>query len=934
MGKGGGKIEITRYYLSQHQGICVGPVTLKEVFVKEKSIWQGEADTLEAIVINDPELFGGDKKEGGVGGTVWYLPGADDQIMPDDLAQKLGRADGLDCPGFRGLASLFFVGTGGITLSSENAIKAALFNAAMGGAQPGFYWAANAPYLPSVWATVGRAPAAPVVFDGWYAKAVVTLVNPTVSMLGTNGFYVDPSGGAQLIDKSDTVPWGVTNSEFPAGIPKRIYSDSNNTVTFYWCTENVMDAEEIDLRLQFPSASVGPDMRASFTWQFWNQDASSPSPITSTVISPGTPSQSSGNPFDVRSLWPDNWFFAVDGDGTPSSGFTSEFINEDANPAYIIYECLTNTDWGMGAPDTALDVASFADAAGTLVVEEFGLSMLWTRQASIQDFVQEILDHIQAVLFVDPSTGLLTLKLIRDDYDPDTLDVLTPDNAQLSSFARKLWGDIVNEITVTWTNPENEQEETITIQDDASIAIQGGIVSDSRNYYGVRNADLAKALAVRDLRSAGQPLASCEAEVDRTQWQLRPASVVKLTWPEYGLDELVMRVSSIDYGKAGDPTIKLSLFEDVYGLDIGSYDAPPSTAWVDPSSPPAPIETVQIFTLPYFFTLNAGVDLADAEYPEVLAGVLATTDNSDTYAIEVWDELTSPSGSTGWQSISSNNVIGYGELAAELPAAVSSASVSFTNVIGQTSPTVGGFVLIGAAGEATNEIAMITADDGDYDLTRGVLDTVPRTWPAGTPVWFVDESTVFEDTVVRAAAEVVDYKLLSRTSQGLLALAAADLESATLTERPWLPNRPADVTAYGEAFSAPTDLIDAIMRPDPWVTVTWAIRNRLDEDALILAWDDASQTAESGQTTTIEVRDTDGTLITTHDGLSGTSFDVPDASFGSAPIVELRVFSERTDADGDFVSLQYFSHWVQVGPITFDSDAITMDNALITMDND
>jgi hypothetical protein len=72
-------------------------------------------------------------------------------------------------------------------------------------------------------------------------------------------------------------------------------------------------------------------------------------------------------------------------------------------------------------------------------------------------------------------------------------------------------------------------------------------------------------------------------------------------------------------------------------------------------------------------------------------------------------------------------------------------------------------------------------------------------------------------------------------------------------------------------------------------------------------------TPETGQTTTIEVRDLDDTLIATHDGLTGISFDVPDASFGIEEIVELRVFSERTDADGDFVSLQYFSHWVMVG---------------------
>jgi hypothetical protein len=41
---------------------------------------------------------------------MYFLPGAADQVLPDVLAQRLGRANGADAPGYRGLASLFFIG--------------------------------------------------------------------------------------------------------------------------------------------------------------------------------------------------------------------------------------------------------------------------------------------------------------------------------------------------------------------------------------------------------------------------------------------------------------------------------------------------------------------------------------------------------------------------------------------------------------------------------------------------------------------------------------------------------------------------------------------------------------------------------------------------------------------------------------------------------
>jgi hypothetical protein len=532
--------------------------------------------------------------------------------------------------------------------------------------------------------------------------------------------------------------------------------------------------------------------------------------------------------------------------------------------------------------------------------------------------VQEVLDHIQAVLFVDPTTGLLTLKLIRGDYDPTTLPVIDPSNADLTNFGRKLWGEIVNEIVVTWTNPENEQDETVTVQDLASIVTQGGIVSDSRNYYGVRTSELAQRLAARDLRSSGAPLASCEAEVDRTQYALRPASVIKMTWPEYGLDDIVMRVTGIDYGRPGEPTIKLTLMEDVFGLDVGEYNPPPTSGWQDPSTPPAALEQTLIFTLPYTFALATKVAafIDSPTYPEVLSGVLGSTSDEDTFSYQLWDELTQPDSSLQWTQIATENVIGRGELSAPIAAEASTTLSALNNFSGLTEPTQGGFAIIGAGTEAQSEIALVTATGATVTLSRGVLDTVPKAWPAGTPVWFVDRSTMFDDPIVRSSGETVSYKMLTQTSQGLLDLTSAPLVTYTLTDRPWQPSRPANLTVGGVQFNTSATPVDETARPDPWVTLTWSNRNRLTEDTVVLSWTAADVTPETGQTTTVTVYASDGTtLLATHTGLAGSSYNVPDADFGTEAIVLIKAAASRTDADGTFASLQSHGIWVQVAPL-------------------
>src|SRR5690606_28965038 len=156
----------------------------------------------------------------------------------------------------------------------------------------------------------------------------------------------------------------------------------------------------------------------------------------------------------------------------------------------------------------------------------------------------------------------------------------------LSNYQRQTWGDSANEIVVSWTNPENEEEETVTAQDIASVAMQGGIVSDGRNYYMARSVDLAARLAERDLSMSAMPLATCEAEINREAWHLVPGEVCLLTWPERGIERLVVRCGKVDYDGAKAGRVRVQLYEDVFGREAASYLSPSTSSWEDPSADP------------------------------------------------------------------------------------------------------------------------------------------------------------------------------------------------------------------------------------------------------------------------------------------------------------------------------------------------------------
>ncbi len=608
---------------------------------------------------------------------------------------------------------------------------------------------------------------------------------------------------------------------------------------------------------------------------------------------------SSNNPIIAQSLW------ATVRRSPKGLDPTKAMIGTDANPAHMIFECLTNTDWGLGLSSSLIDGASFSACGDILYEESFGLSMIWTKQAKVEDFIGEIIDHIQANFYINPRTGLYTLKLIRDDYDPADLRVMNPDNADLSNFQRKMWGETINEIAVTWTNPVNEQEETVTLQNLAAVSAQGAPVPDSRNYYGVRNSELASRLAARDLRVSSAPLATMEVELNRTAWDLLPGEVVKVTWPEYELYDLVMRVGTVDYGKIGDPTIKATLMEDVFSLEKPTTPTQPDTNWVRPGETPAPMAHTKVITLPQFFVTSTDLQAGtlDLEYPEVAAAVLAHQTGYDTPTYELLSEQTLANGDIGYQSIGTKT-------------ALDRVTLSNSMVVGATTvlpgedvagvligPQVGGFVFIGDGTEAEMEVALVDSYDGlDWTLARGVLDTIPRAWPAGTPLWFVNSGArITDDQDIRAVGESPDYKLLSRTSLGILPQADAPVITGTMTARPHLPLRPGNVKVNGQAFGS------IAIGGSTNVTITWGTRNRLLEDGQVVRWDAGSVSPEYGQETVVSIYNQSGTLVYEQGSLwTETSLVLPKTNFDRYSSITVLVRSRR---DGLW-SLQ--GHSVQV----------------------
>ena len=904
MGSKGGdaEVEVNDYYMSMHVGVAHNVDAVTSIYYGEKKFWQGYATTNTTLGINNRGLHGGNKKEGGVAGAIQVLLGGTTQTLPDNLAAKLGRGSGSNCPGFRGLTSLFFT-DGGVG---------------------GFYWSANTPYLKPVWTTVLRAPKGlnpAKALIGWSLESKILtlpkaevvsgisrLLAKTVTPLAPGtalydltqelGYTVDTSSGTMVL----TRPGGQWSPEM----------GGSGVLTLPTCVGGLYGAYSApggycNAGGGVVAGVVDVATRDSLIAQGWvyvnNSDP------TFLLYSPGfaNPTSTPGNvPASIADFESD---LNVHPDWSPTSNamraavsaaLNGELnvisVSADANPAHIIYECLTNTDWGIGESADLIDVASFEACGNTLFDENFGLSMIWTRQSTVEDFVNEVNKHINGVVFTNPRTGLHTMRLIRGGYNEAILRDVNPGNSNLTKFSRRVWGETTNEVVVTWTNPESENEETVSLQDLGNISMQGAVISASRNYYGVRSKQLAMQLAARELRVAASPLCTCDIELDRSAWDIIPADVIKLTWPEYGVLGLPMRVGTVDYGRIGDSKVRVTLVEDIFALPTSYFEVPVSTEWVTDLVPAVPVSVSKVFTLPAYAAAAIATDgLASLAYPNAYAAVFAEAPSTGTYSFELAGQSVDTLGMTSWAPKGTLSFTSSGTLSGVLAAEVNSTIASFTAVKG-AGPAVAGFGFIGDGTEAEIEIVLFSAynEVSGYTVKRGVLDTVPRTWPSGTRVWFVSAGSISFDGALLSAGINPQYKLLTNTSYGQLAVGEAPTVTGTISERPHLPLRPANfkVATLGFGTFDATELGS--------VTLTWSNRNRLTEETIVLGWTDGDTPGEAGQTTRIVVTSDTGTVLTLIPALSGTSYVLPLSAYSAVGTIRVKAYAEK---DG-LISLQ------------------------------
>lgn len=547
------------------------------------------------------------------------------------------------------------------------------------------------------------------------------------------------------------------------------------------------------------------------------------------------------------------------------------------NPAHMIYQILTDPTDGMAYP-RGLMGASFTKAADTLHAEGFGLCAAWKRQTSIEDFVQEICDHIGGVVARDPATGLWELELLRGDYDPATLPAIDPDwVTEVLSATRATLGETVNTITVVYRDAATGKDGSVTVHQLANIQAQGASIVQKMNYPMLAVRDLATRVAARDVRVKSAEMWRFKVRMNRKARRLRVGRVYRYTDLERGIVGMPVRVININMGSQRDTAMTVDLAEDVFGLPATTYigsETPGPGGGPVPGTPPAgptpPPAAFNAYEASYRDILREGYTAIEVDALTKDAGLVAgVAAKAAVGYTRNWTLYTSANGDP-YEARQSGSFAGTALTAGAITRI--SSSVDLVEAIDMDSLAVGQVLQFGDL----ERCRVRTVSGSTIGIDRGVEDTVPRAWPAGTRVWVVGEGAA-SDLTEYLAGSVVSAKAVTNGAQGPIALADAPIDTVTVVGRHARPYPPARV------FFGLAQDVDAVQGP---FSISWEHRNRVLQADKLLGTLEPSVAKPADVRYGIRVLDANGTVLAHRTDVDGKSATIA-SDYAGTMTVEL-----------------------------------------------
>lgn len=764
---GGKNKKVTTGYwweVALHDGLCLGPLdAFLEFRPGTKTAWAGRITASTTININQPNLWGGEKDQGGVVGPLAVMFGEADQLPNAYLTGAFGN----QTVAWRGIATV-----------------------ALEGARYG----ANNPWPQK------RAYKVERIKQGWdagcwyEAKAAVPLIEPGAGSGGSSGGSIYPFKiGRRVVVTSPALNDAGMCTQQMAENQGFSYTETDEFLWFWRTNESGLTfaktsgesnadavAYLVNQGLQYGETALLKFMSGVLHMIVLTPTLSPPPEL------PGTTWGNDGlgaHPTAIGGayLWSQPLDANTAGPDLPVSVYAE-------NPAHAIVWAHTQEHCGA-QPLATVNAASAQAAADWFYAQGFGICTLrYPDKESAAEFIRRIERVAGCSWTQNRADGQWYIDIANGQYTLADLPILTDDDIVSFEEVPTVLDEAVNSVSVKYFDPQRKEAITTPPLRAMGLVAEFGTIHQTYEFPELPTDALANRVAHRELLARCTPTRVFNLVTTRKTAAWRRNTYFRLQSPKRGISDMVCLLAEVNDGSLKSGAVQIKATQDIYSLPTTVYTETEQGVDTRPPSEPVPATAQLVFEAPYVDVVAA---LPAAEF-EALAndagfavGVAANPGGMLDFTMRV-------DAGAGFANAATGDFCKTATLAADLPPQQQTA-IALASAAGLAGVEVGSACVIGTE---WCRVDAIDTGANTIALGRGCADTVPALHLAGARIYFYAAAAAADPTEY-TDGEAIDIKLLPRTGSKQLADAAAATLPLTFARRLARPYPPAQLQLGG-----------------------------------------------------------------------------------------------------------------------------------------
>lgn len=274
-------------------------------------------------------------------------------------------------------------------------------------------------------------------------------------------------------------------------------------------------------------------------------------------------------------------------------------MSNGANPAAVIYDLLTDTNWGGQINPSQINTDSFNAAATIWYNKGYGLNIIYKEQVPLRTMIEQVLGWVGGSFYMDQ-----TAKYCLHAFSDSETAIATLDEYDYAEFIleRPSWESTHNDIRINWVDAKNDYvRKTYALFDSANYRVQGCISQLNVDLLAFNDAAAVARRGWELLKTQSYPSLKLQIKVpEKSAYSLFVGGVVDISHSLYSITNMKFRILSMDFGDLDSLSVSMKLEEIVECNIDGAFGSIGDTSnWSQPSYLPAALAHQAVFELPW-----------------------------------------------------------------------------------------------------------------------------------------------------------------------------------------------------------------------------------------------------------------------------------------------------------------------------------------------